>query len=159
VGQSSATGGLSWDGHSPIYFTELNSNPTNPGEVAAFLRSLTIGDGACLFMADAPDNFATYNVTVEQAAAIRTAMEQAPAPPPVPLPEPAPASPSSPAWDANAPVEARMNDLRTLICQAADAHSVPRDIAAGLVEQESGGYIGAYNGQDGGSGLTQITPP
>jgi hypothetical protein len=149
-------------GHSfskPVVFTEFNSNPTQPDQIAQAIEHFASDAAFCLFMADAPDNFANYNVTAEQAAAIRTAMEQPPAPPPVPPPEPAPAPPSSPAWDANAPVEARMNDLKQLICDAADAHAVPRDIAAGLVEQESGGYIGAYNRQDGGSGLTQITPP
>jgi murein DD-endopeptidase MepM/ murein hydrolase activator NlpD len=92
-------GGAAWrcatDLGIPCYVTELNSNPTSTNEILAWASEVdsALMLGACLFLPDAAGTqFAMYDVTVAEAAAVKEGLVAQPVPP-----TPDPPSPPTPA--------------------------------------------------------------
>jgi len=66
----------------PVYLTEMNSNPTDPHQIAAFVKGSAGVAGVAIFIADAPPDFAHYDLSPLDAGVIRALLAEPPAPPP-----------------------------------------------------------------------------
>ncbi len=87
-------GGAAWrcatDLGTPVYVSEVNSNPTSVDEIVAWAREVDspLVLGATLFIADSAASWPQYTIAPDHAAAIRTALATpAPSPPPPTPPE------------------------------------------------------------------------
>lgn len=76
----------------PVFYTEVNANPTTPDHVATFLQHMQY-EGATIFMADAIGTaWPFYDLSVVQAKQIRALVDG----PLLPVPHPAPPPPPPP---------------------------------------------------------------
>jgi murein DD-endopeptidase MepM/ murein hydrolase activator NlpD len=104
-------GGAAWrcatDLGVPVYVTEVNSNPTSSDEILAWAHEIDsdLVLGACWFLPDASGTeFDHYNVTPEQATAVRDGL---------PIPSPSPPDPNPPPPPGYTGQSAPMNGVTT----------------------------------------------